>query len=173
MCCNIIILLIVLLAILFPLSFPFPFLFFFAFSFLPFFMFFESFIQCVFVIFNPPTTPLQFSSPALPTQLYVLKKKSPSRPNCVALIFSDVWSAPRSYKTIWTVTVLKKTVFPSPGIFRLYAQLPFPQWDSFWHGLAQVLYMLSQLLWAHVYSCPVGSRKQCFLAVIHCLWLLH
>lgn len=90
MCCNIIILLIVLLAILFPLSFPFPFLFFFAFSFLPFFMFFESFIQCVFVIFNPPTTPLQFSSPALPTQLYVLKKKSFKTKLCCSNIFGCV-----------------------------------------------------------------------------------
>lgn len=79
----------------------------------------------------PPTTPLQFYSPALPTQLYVFFKKNPSRPNCVALIFLDVWSATRSYKTIWTVTVLKKTVSPSPRIFRLYAHLPFPQWGSF------------------------------------------
>lgn len=172
MCCNIIILLIVLLDILFPLSFPFP-----SFSSLlsRSFLFLCS-LRVLYNVFLSYSTPLQLLSNSVPLLYppnFMFLKKSPSRPNCVALIFSNVWSASRSYKTIWTVTVLKKTVSPSPGIFRLYAQLPFPQWDSFWHGLAQVLYMLSQLLWAHVYSCPAGSRKQCFLAVIHCLWLLH
>lgn len=39
-----------------------------------------------------------------------------------------------------------------------------------WFELAQVLSLLSQLLWAHLCNCPVISGKHCFLAVNFCSW---
>lgn len=51
---------------------------------------------------------------------------------------------------------------------------PSPCWDIGCLELAQVLLMLSQLLWV-LLTCvllPVVSRQHCFLVALHCLWLL-
>lgn len=43
-------------------------------------------------------------------------------------------------------------------------------WSSL---LIQIQSMVSQPLWAYLYSCPVVSRRRCFFVVMHHLWLLH
>lgn len=39
--------------------------------------------------------------------------------------------------------------------------------------IAQVLCILSQMLWVHMCTCPAVSRKKCFLVCFHRLWHLY
>lgn len=46
-----------------------------------------------------------------------------------------------------------------------------PGWDFDWLDLVQVMCLVSQLLSAHIYNCPVVSRK-CWFAMVKSSWLL-
>lgn len=52
-----------------------------------------------------------------------------------------------------------------------FACLPSPWWDFIWLEYAQVLSMMSQVLWIYVCHCPAVSRIYHFLVVIHLLQL--
>ena len=76
---------------------------------------------------------------------------------------------------------LNKTDSPTPSshqlsmtpqmTLELHAQLPPPCWTIAWLELLKVLCRLLQMAWVHMCNCPAVSERQCFITIVHHLWL--
>lgn len=44
------------------------------------------------------------------------------------------------------------TAIASRRVIGLWVQLPSPHWDLVWLGLARILYVVSEVLWAHMWT---------------------
>ena len=76
---------------------------------------------------------------------------------------------------------LNKTDSPTPSSHQLsitpqlglevHTQLSLPCWAFAWLEFLKVLCRLLQMAWVHMCNCPAVSERQCFITIVHHLWL--
>lgn len=134
------------------------------------YQYFRYSLQCVLTIFIFLPIPPR-PNPFLTIKLYIIYFIKPTKFNLCSPPILECGMIPWSMVDLWRDTELKKTDFTFPRSYQwpgtpqtevdLHACLSSPHCDLAWLEHSQVLCMLSQLLWVHVYGCVQETLFPC------------